>query len=64
MDSGDVANYSLARLGRQTIITPGMKNRLNYSFLLRFLPRKTAANIVAGYMKRLYPERSGSVTPQ
>jgi uncharacterized protein len=56
MRPSDVADYALKKLGKNTICIPGWKNRLSFFFLLKLLPRRVAARIVARSMLKIYPE--------
>jgi hypothetical protein len=54
MDPRRVAAIALKKLGKKTIILPGITNRMTYFFLTRILPRSLAAGLVNRTMKRTY----------
>lgn len=49
-----VAEYAIEKLGKGTISIPGLKNRMIYFILTRFLPRNMAVRIVGRQMIRMY----------
>jgi short-subunit dehydrogenase len=59
MSARFVAEFSLRNLGRKPGIMPGWQNRFSYFVLTRILPYQWALKIVAGTIKRMYPDGSG-----
>jgi short-subunit dehydrogenase len=54
MQPEEVARYAISKLGRKIICIPGFMNRLQYFFLLNFLPRRYARRLVNNAMKKMY----------
>jgi uncharacterized protein len=54
MQPMEVAAYAMNQLGKKTICIPGLKNRLQYFFLMRMIPRMIASRLVNGAMKKMY----------
>jgi hypothetical protein len=54
MQTMEVAEYALKKLGKSPFCIPGRKNRLFYYFLTRIIPRKTAGNLVSRSMTKMY----------
>jgi hypothetical protein len=54
MDPERVAAYALKKLGRKTVILPGLANRFNYFLLTRILPRSLSVGMVNKVMKHTY----------
>jgi hypothetical protein len=49
-----VAGYAIGQLGKKTICIPGIKNRLQYFFLMNLIPRSMASRLVNNAMKKMY----------
>ena len=54
MQADDVAGYAIRSLGKKIICIPGMKNRLQYFFLLKLLPFWFGCHLVNNAMKKMY----------
>jgi len=54
MEAGDVAGYAIRQLGKKTICIPGIKNRIQYFFLMHMIPRSMASRLVNNAMKKMY----------
>jgi short-subunit dehydrogenase len=57
MQSTEIAEYALKKLGKRSFCIPGWKNRLFYYFLTRIIPRKTAGTFVSKSMIKMYTHR-------
>jgi short-subunit dehydrogenase len=57
MEPRRVASIALNRLGKKTIIIPGISNRVTYFLLTRILPRSVSAALVNHTMGHTYRER-------
>jgi short-subunit dehydrogenase len=56
MDPRAVAEIAVRQLGKKLFIIPGWQNRFSHFLLSRLLPRRLAGSIMAGAMKKLYPD--------
>jgi short-subunit dehydrogenase len=56
MTPGQVAEGALRSLGKRAFYIPGWRNRVNYFFLTRILPRRIAARLFNQATQKLYPE--------
>jgi len=54
MEAGDVARYAIRQLGKKTICIPGIKNRMQYFFLMNMIPRQLASRLINLAMKKMY----------
>ena len=50
----EVAAYAIRNLGVKTVCIPGLKNRLQYFFLLNLIPRRIANRLINNAMKKMY----------
>jgi short-subunit dehydrogenase len=53
LDADQVAERTLAALGRGPVVIPGFVNRLAAALMGRILPRRLAIRIMAGTTRRL-----------
>jgi uncharacterized protein len=54
MQPMEVAAYAMSNLGKKILCIPGLKNRLQYFFLLHLIPRRMANRLVNDAMKKMY----------
>ncbi len=54
MRPAGVAAIALRKIGKKTVILPGLSNRMNYFLLTRLLPRSISVSLVNKMMRRTY----------
>lgn len=54
MKPEEVASYALKKLGKKTVIIPGMMNRMTYFLLTRIFPRSLSVRMMNHTMERNY----------
>lgn len=57
MQPGRVADIAIKKLGKKTVIIPGISNQVNYFLLTRLLPRSLSIKMVNQVMAKTYADR-------